>query len=63
MLSVEASVTISEVSTVAMCVDGDVTFFECYFQQVVYVKTVGMTFSTGDRALNVVWSGRIGASH
>jgi hypothetical protein len=60
MLSVEASVKISKVSTVTMCVDDDIRFFECYFQQVVYVK---MTFPTGDRALNVVCSGRIGADH
>jgi hypothetical protein len=38
MLSEEASMKISEVYTVAMCVDGEFRFFECYFQQVVYVK-------------------------
>jgi hypothetical protein len=38
MLSVEASMKISKVSTVAMCVDGDVRFFELYYQLAVYVK-------------------------
>ena len=30
MLSDEASMKISEVSTVSMCGDGDVRFFDCY---------------------------------